>query len=134
MVGYPPGGSVDLIARTIAPELGRRLGQPVVIDNAAGASGTIGTQKVVNAAADGYTLLIGSGSEVSIAKLTNTAIRYDGARDLSPIMLIGTQPMVLVAKATLDAKNMDELVAAARTTPGKYSFASSGNGTPLHLA
>ena len=134
VVGYPPGGSVDLIARTIAPELGRRLGQPVVIDNAAGASGTIGTQKVVAATPDGYTLLLGSGSEISIAKLTNRALRYDGARDLTPIALIGTQPMVLVGKATLEAKTIDELVSAAKRTPGKFSFASSGNGTPLHLA
>ncbi len=134
VVGYPPGGSVDLIARTIAPELGRRLGQPIVIDNAAGASGTIGTQKVVAAAADGYTLLLGSGSEISIAKLTNPAVRYDGARDLSPLALIGTQPMVLVGKAGIEAKNADELVASAKRSPGKYSFASSGTGTPLHLA
>ena len=80
VVGYPPGGSVDLVARTLAPELGRRLGQAIVIDNAASASGTIGTQKVVNAAADGYTLLLGSGSKISIVRLTNPAVRYDGAR------------------------------------------------------
>jgi tripartite-type tricarboxylate transporter receptor subunit TctC len=134
IVGYPPGGSVDLVARTIAPELGRRLGQPVVIENAAGASGTIGTQKVVSATPDGYTLLLGSGSEISIARLTNAAVRYDGARDLSPLVLIGTQPMVLVGKAAIEAKNTDELVAAARRAPGKYSYASSGTGTPLHLA
>jgi tripartite-type tricarboxylate transporter receptor subunit TctC len=134
IVGYPPGGSVDLVARTAAPELGRRLGQAIVIENVAGASGTIGTQKVVSAAADGYTLLLGSGSEVSIARLTNSAVRYDGARDLSPLGLIGTQPMVLVGKASIEAKNAEELLAAARRAPGKYSFASSGTGTPLHLA
>lgn len=134
VVGYPPGGSVDLVARNFAPELGRRLGQAIVIDNAAGASGTIGTQKVVHAAADGYTLLLGSGSEISIARLTNPAVRYDGARDLSPLVLIGTQPMVLVGKATIAAKTTDELVAAAKRSPGKFSFASSGTGTPLHLA
>ena len=134
VVGYPPGGSVDLVARTIAPELGRRLGQPIVIDNAAGASGTIGTQKVVNAAADGYTILLGSGSEISIARLTNSAVRYDGARDLSPLALIGTQPMVLVGKANIAARTTDELVAAAKRSPGTFSFASSGTGTPLHLA
>jgi tripartite-type tricarboxylate transporter receptor subunit TctC len=134
VVGYPPGGSVDFVARTIAPELGRRMGQPIVIDNAAGASGTIGTQKVVNATADGYTLLLGSGSEISIARLTNAAVRYDGVRDLSPLVLIGTQPMVLVGKADIVAKTTDELVAAAKASPGKLSFASAGTGTPLHLA
>jgi tripartite-type tricarboxylate transporter receptor subunit TctC len=125
---------VDFVARTIAPELGRRMGQPIVIDNAAGASGTIGTQKVVNATADGYTLLLGSGSEISIARLTNAAVRYDGVRDLSPLVLIGTQPMVLVGKADIVAKTTDELVAAAKASPGKLSFASAGTGTPLHLA
>ncbi|MDT4806252.1 Tripartite tricarboxylate transporter family receptor [compost metagenome] len=73
VVGYTAGGSVDLVARTIAPELGKRLGQSVVIENLGGAGGTIGASKVVKAEADGYTLLMGSGSEVSIARLTNPA-------------------------------------------------------------
>ncbi|RZT38453.1 Bug family tripartite tricarboxylate transporter substrate binding protein [Cupriavidus agavae] len=134
VVGYTAGGSVDLVARTVAPELGKRLGQSVVIENLGGAGGTIGAQKVVKAEADGYTLLLGSGSEVSIARLTNPAVRYDGEKDLAPITFIGTQPMVLVGKNDLPARNAAELIALARARPGSMSYASSGVGTPLNLA
>jgi len=134
VVGYTAGGSVDLVARTVAPELGKRLGQSVVIENLGGAGGTIGAQKVVKADADGYTLLLGSGSEVSIARLTNPAVRYDGEKDLAPITFVGTQPMVLVGKLQLPAKDAGELMALAKAQPGKLSYASSGIGTPLNLA
>ena len=134
VVGYTAGGSVDLVARTVAPELGKRLGQSVVIENLGGAGGTIGAQKVVKADADGYTLLMGSGSEVSIARLTNPAVRYDGEKDLAPITFVGTQPMVLVGKLQLPAKDAGELMALAKAQPGKLSYASSGVGTPLNLA
>lgn len=134
VVGYTAGGSVDLVARTVAPELGKRLGQTVVIENLGGAGGTIGAQKVVKAEADGYTLLMGSGSEVSIARLTNPAVRYDGEKDLAPITFVGTQPMVLVGKLQLPAKDANELIALAKAKPGALSYASSGVGTPLNLA
>lgn len=134
VVGYTAGGSVDLVARTVAPELSKRLGQSVVIENLGGAGGTIGAGKVVKAEADGYTLLLGSGSEVSIARLTNAAVRYDGEKDLAPVTFVGTQPMVLVGKTALPARTADELIALARSQPGKLSYASSGVGTPLNLA
>ena len=134
VVGYTAGGSVDLVARTVAPELGKRLGQSVVIENLGGAGGTIGAQKVVKADPDGYTLLMGSGSEVSIARLTNPAVRYDGEKDLAPITFVGTKPMVLVGKLQLPAKDAGELMALAKAQPGKLSYASSGVGTPLNLA
>ncbi|QYY31622.1 tripartite tricarboxylate transporter substrate binding protein [Cupriavidus pinatubonensis] len=134
VVGYTAGGSVDLVARTVAPELGKRLGQSVVIENLGGAGGAIGASKVVKAEADGYTLLLGSGSEVSIARLTNPAVRYDGEKDLAPITFVGTQPMVLVGKTALSAKNAAELIELAKAQPGKLSYASSGVGTPLNLA
>lgn len=134
VVGYTAGGSVDLVARSIAPELGKRLGQSVVIENLGGAGGTIGAQKVVKANPDGYTLLLGSGSEVSIARLTNPAVRYDGEKDLAPITFVGTQPMVLVGKLQLPAKDAKALIALAQKQPGQLSYASSGVGTPLNLA
>ncbi len=133
VVGYTPGGSVDLVARSVAEELGKRLGQPVVVENAGGAAGTIGAAKVVRAAPDGYTLLLGSGSEISIAKLTSSSVKYDGQKDLAPIALVGTQAMVLVGANNVAARNTDELIAYARANPDKLSFASSGVGTPLHL-
>ena len=133
IVGYTPGGSVDLVARTVAEELGKRLGQPVVVENAAGAAGTIGAAKAVRAAPDGYTLLLGSGSEISIARLTSPSVKYDGQKDLQPVTLVGTQAMVLVGANNVGAKNTDELLAYAHANPDKLSFASSGVGTPLHL-
>jgi tripartite-type tricarboxylate transporter receptor subunit TctC len=134
IVGYPAGGSTDLAGRTIAAELGKRLGQPFVVENVGGAGGTIGAQKAVSATADGYTLLLGTNSEIAIAKLTNSAIKYDGTKDLLPIGLIGTQPMLLAAKPTLGVKNTDELIALAKKSPGKLTFGTAGVSTPLHLA
>ena len=134
VVGYPAGGSVDLVARIIAEPLGKRLGAQIIVDNVGGAGGAIGAQKVVSAAPDGYTLLLGSGSEISIARIYNAAIKYNGETDLSPIGLIGTTPMVFVAGPKTGVKTVDEALALAKRNPGKLNFASSGIGTPLHVA
>lgn len=134
VVGYPPGGSVDLVARTIADPLSRRLGTPVVVENIGGAGGTIGAQKVVNAAPDGYTLLLGSGSEVSIARLFNPAVKYNGETDLSAIGLVGVTPMVFVTNTQTGIKTMDEALNRAKPGQKQMSFASSGVGTPLHVS
>ena len=134
VVGYPAGGSVDLVARIISEPLGKRLGAQIIVDNVGGAGGTIGAQKVVNAAPDGYTLLLGSGSEVSIARIYNPAVKYNGETDLTGIGLIGVTPMVFVAGPKAGVKNMDEALALAKRNPGKLNFASSGIGTPLHVA
>ena len=134
IVGYPAGGSVDLVARIIAEPLGKRLGGQIIVDNVGGAGGVIGAQKVVNAAPDGYTLLLGSGSEISIARIYNAAIKYNGETDLTAIGLIGVTPMVFVAGPKTGVKTMDEALALARRNPGKLNFASSGIGTPLHVA
>ncbi len=134
IVGYPAGGSVDLVARIVAEPLSRRLGTPVVVENIGGAGGTIGAQKVVNAAPDGHTLLLGSGSEVSIARLFNTAVKYNGETDLAPIGLIGITPMVFVAGPKAGVKTMEEALAKSRREPNRLNFASSGIGTPLHVS
>ena len=134
LVGYPPGGSTDMVARTIGDALGKRLGATVIVENAAGAGGTIAAQKVVNAAPDGYTLLLGSGSEVSIARLFNSAVRYNGETDLSHIGLIGTTPMVLLVGPKAGVKTLDEAITKSKQDPKRYSFASSGVGTPLHIS
>ena len=134
VVGYPAGGSVDLVARVIAEPLGKRLGGQIIIENVGGAGGTIGAQKVVNAAPDGYTLLLGSGSEVSIARIYNAAVKYNGETDLTGIGLIGVTPMAFVAGPKAGVKSMDEALALAKRNPGKFNFASSGVGTPLHVA
>ena len=106
----------------------------MVIDNVGGAGGTIGAQKVVNAAPDGYTLLLGSGSEVSIARLFNSAVKYNGETDLAPIGLIGITPMVFVTNPATGIRTMDEAIDRSRRMPKQLSFASSGVGTPLHVS
>lgn len=134
LVGYPAGGSVDLVARIVAEPLSKRLGQPVVIENVGGAGGTIAAQKAVSAAPDGYTLLLGSGSEITIARLFNTAVKYNGETDLTHIGLVGVTPMVFVAGPRAGVKTLDEALARSKKEPNRLSFASSGIGTPLHMA
>jgi tripartite-type tricarboxylate transporter receptor subunit TctC len=134
VVGYPAGGSVDLVARIIAEPLAKRLGTPVIIENVGGAGGTIGAQKVVSANPDGYTLLLGSGSEVSIARLFNAAVKYNGETDLSPVALIGITPMVFVTNSKTGVKTMEEAIAKSKRERNQLSFASSGIGTPLHVS
>lgn len=134
MVGYQPGGSVDLVARTIAPSLGKRLGQTIVVENAAGAGGTIAGSKVVNAANDGYTLLMGSTSEIGINHLTSKKPLYNPLKDLLPIVLVGSQPMVLTTRRENPINNASEFIANVSQNPGKVMFASPGVGTPLHIA
>ena len=134
IVPFAPGGSSDIIARTIAPELGAKLGQSIVVENHAGAGGVLGMQRAVRATADGYSLLLGSGSEVLINKLINPALQFDGQKDLKPVAFVGTGPMVLVGKKTLPPHNVQELIAYAREDGNRLNFASAGNGTPMHVA
>ena len=134
VVGFPAGGSADMIARTIAEPQGKRLGTPVVIENVSGAGGTIAGQKVVNAAADGYTLFMASGSEVSIARLFNPAVKYNGETDFTHIGLVGDVPLVLVASPKSGLKSAPDALLKARREPGTLSYASSGVGTVLHVA
>ena len=133
VVGYPPGGSTDLMGRLVGAELSTRLGQPVVIENLGGAGGAIGAQKVANAAPDGYTLLVGANNELAIAKLVTKTIKYSPS-NFTPIGLIGSQPMVLVASPKAGAKSANEFTQLVKKHPGKYSYGSSGVGTALHLA
>jgi len=133
VVGYPAGGSTDLSGRTLGAELSRKLGVPVIIENVGGAGGAIGAQKVVNAAPDGYTLLVGASNEIAISRLVSASVKYD-VKDFTPIGLIATQPMVLVASQKSGVKTVDQFMTLAKQNPGKYSFGSSGVGTALHLA
>jgi tripartite-type tricarboxylate transporter receptor subunit TctC len=134
VVPFAPGGSSDNVARTIAPLLGEKLGQAIVVDNASGAGGVLGTQRAVRAAPDGYTILLGSGSEILINKVINPKLAYDGLRDLVPSAFLATGPMVLVGKPGLPPANVPDLIQFARSKPGALSYASAGNGTPMHVA
>ena len=134
LVPYSAGGNVDVLARWIVPDLSRRLGQPVVIENLPGAGGIIGTEKVVRAKPDGYTLLMSVESAVVIAKMVTPAtVRYDGLRDLQPVTLLGAQPLALVGRPGLPARTAGALFKDMKDHPGKYSYATSGVGTSLHL-
>ncbi len=133
VVGYPAGGSTDLTGRTLGDALAKQLGVPVVIENLGGAGGAIGAQKVASAAPDGYTLLVGANNEVAISKLVTKTTKYD-LKDFTPIGLIASQPMVLVASPAAGVNNLDEFIAKVKAAPGKTSYASSGVGTALHLA
>jgi tripartite-type tricarboxylate transporter receptor subunit TctC len=135
IVPYTAGGSVDFIARLIAPRLSARLGQTVVIENLAGAGGAIGVAKAVNAAADGYTLVAGPDSAIAIGKLINpAAFKFDPLKDLAPVGMLNTAPLVVVARPGLPVKTWADFVKLAKAAPGKYNYATSGTGTVLHLA
>jgi tripartite-type tricarboxylate transporter receptor subunit TctC len=135
IVPFTAGGSVDFIARQVATKLGERLNQTVVIDNVAGAGGAIGLQKAVNAAPDGYTLVAGPDSAIAIGKLANpAAYRFDPLKDLVPVGMLNTAPMVLVSRTDLPVKTYADFVKLAKAGPGQYTYATSGVGTVLHLA
>jgi tripartite-type tricarboxylate transporter receptor subunit TctC len=135
IVPYSAGGSVDATTRLVAQKLSDRLKQSVVVENLAGAGGAIGVSKAVAAAPDGYTLVMGADSPIAIARYVNPlAVRYDAMRDLAPIGLVNTAPMVIVARPTLPASTLPEVLKLAREQPGKLSYATSGIGTVLHLA
>ncbi|MEP6722162.1 MAG: tripartite tricarboxylate transporter substrate binding protein [Variovorax sp.] len=133
VVGYPPGGSTDLTGRSIADQLSRRLGVPVVVENASGAGGAIGALKVSRAPPDGYTLLLGANNEIAINKLISPTVKYS-YKDFTPIGLVASQPLVLVAATSTGVKNVDQFLQTVKAKPGRFSFGSAGVGTSLHLA
>ncbi|MBB3177693.1 tripartite tricarboxylate transporter substrate binding protein [Variovorax sp. Sphag1AA] len=135
IVPYSAGGSVDFNARLVATKLGERLKQTIVIENVSGAGGAIGVAKAVNAAPDGYTLVAGPDSVIAIGRLINpSAFKFDPLKDLAPVGMLNTAPMVLVARPGLPVKNFPDFVKLAKASPGKYNYATSGVGTVLQLA
>jgi tripartite-type tricarboxylate transporter receptor subunit TctC len=134
VVAFPPGGGTDIIARSIAQKLSDRLAQQVVVDNRPGAGGNIGTDIVAKAAPDGYTMLMGSAGPLAINASLFASMPFDPVRDLAPVTLAASTPNVLVVHPSLEAATVKELIALARAHPGGINFASSGHGTPAHLA
>jgi tripartite-type tricarboxylate transporter receptor subunit TctC len=132
VVPFPPGGSTDLIARTLQPKLQERLGGSVVVDNRAGATGTIGAGQVARAPADGHTLLVSSLGPFVIAPHLIKA-PYDAIKDLEPITIVVQAPNVLVVPAASPFKTLADVMAHVKATPNKMTFASSGNGSSDHL-
>ena len=131
---YPPGGGIDSTARIIGQALAEQLGQPVIIDNRAGATGRIGTELAARAPADGYTLLLGSSAPNAIIPAASPTVAYDAIKDFAPISLVGRAPYVLVVHPSLPVQSVKELIALARANPGTLTFASSGILGASHLA
>jgi tripartite-type tricarboxylate transporter receptor subunit TctC len=134
VVGFPPGGPSDVLARVIAPKLGELLGQPFVVDNRPGAGGNVAGEFVAHAEPDGYTLLMGNNSILATNASLYARIGFDPIKDFSPISLIGSQANILVVNPNVPAHTMGELIALAKANPGKLNFASSGFGAAAHLA
>ncbi|HXZ46058.1 MAG TPA: tripartite tricarboxylate transporter substrate binding protein [Pseudolabrys sp.] len=135
LVGYAAGGGVDIVARLLQEPMKSALGQPIIIENRAGASGMLATGAVAKAAPDGYTLLACASGEVAINHfLFKERMSYDPVKELVPIALIGIVPCVVVVAASTPVHNPQELIAYAKANPGKLSFSSSGIGNPQQLA
>jgi tripartite-type tricarboxylate transporter receptor subunit TctC len=134
VVPFPAGGALDIVARALAEEMRKPLGQPVIVDNRAGAGGTVGSALVARAAPDGHTLLLGSVATHAIGPGVYRNLTYDALKDFAPITQVTASPLLLASSATLNVKTLAELLAAARAQPGKLNYASTGNGTAVHLA
>lgn len=133
VVSYPPGGTVDAVARVIAPRLSERLRQPVVVDNRAGAGGAIGGEAVAKGNADGYTLLLDASNHAQNPAL-RSKMPFDTLRDLMPVSLLVKVPNVLVVTPSTPYRSVKDLLVQTKVKPGEINFASSGNGSAQHLA
>ncbi|CAN7510955.1 tripartite tricarboxylate transporter substrate binding protein [Rhizobium sp. LjRoot98] len=134
VVPFAAGGSTDVVARIIGQKMADDLGQQVVVENVAGAGGNLGADRVARAETDGYTILMGTVATHALNPLILKTKPYDPEKDFAPVSLLVLVPNVLVVNPELPAKNVAELVALLKAAPEQYSYASSGNGTPLHLS
>lgn len=134
VVPFPAGGALDSVARSLAEEMRKTLSQPVIVENKAGAGGTVGSTSVARATPDGYTILLGSVATHAIAAGLYAKLPYDPIADFAPISQITSGPLVLVASEQFKINSVEELIAAAKRQPGLLNYASTGNGTALHLA
>ena len=134
IVGFPPGGGTDVVARVISAKLQEWYGQAVLVENRPGATGTIGADAVAKSAADGYTLIMGHVNSHGIAPNLFAKLPYDAIKDFAAVAYVGYVPNVLAVHPSVQAKNVKELIALAKAKPGAMNYASSGNGSTQHLA
>lgn len=134
VVPYAPGGNVDISARIVAPPLGEVLGQSVVVDNRPGAGGNLGASLVAKSTPDGYTLLVGSSGPLSVNPVIFKSLPYDSLKDFAPISTVQAVPLVLLASPKSGYNTVAEVIAAAKSRPGKVTMASAGAGTTNHFA
>lgn len=133
IVPFPAGGATDILARALSQKLGEKLGQTIVVDNRPGAGGTIGADAAAKSQADGYTLLLSTSSTHSIGPAINPRIPYNAETDFTPISYVAISPNVVLVPNTSPARTMREFMDHARKNPGRLNYASSGNGTIVHL-
>ncbi len=133
IVPYAPGGDTDIVARLIAPKLSETLGQQVVVDNRPGAGSLIGTEAMLRAPADGYTLGMGTISSLAVLPVTKSNVSYDPVRDIAPIVLVTMVPYVLVVHPSVPARSVIDLVKLAKSRPGELSYGTPGIATGIHL-
>lgn len=134
IIPFPPGGSTDILGRSLAQKLSEAWGQQVLVDNRGGAGGTIGADLAAKAPADGYTLLMGHIGTLAVNVSLYPKLSYDPVRDFAPVSLVALVPNVLVVHPALPVKNVTELIAYAKANPGKLNYSSGGNGSAAHLA
>jgi len=134
VVAYPPGASSDALARSVAQKMSQNLGQPIVVDNRAGASGNIGTEHVAKQAADGYTFMLGTDATHAANMHLTATPSFHPIRDFTPLTLAALNPIVLVVNPAVPARTLRELVDYGRANPDKIAYGSSGSGSPHHLA
>lgn len=134
VVPFPPGGPTDVVGRFVAGKLSETLGQSFVVENRAGAGGTIGSETVAQAPADGYTLLYGSTSTLAMAPSLYRKLGYDPRKSFAPISLVSSGPMLIAVNASVPATTLAQLIALAKDKPGSLNYSSAGNATPPHLA
>ncbi len=134
LVGFPAGGSTDLLARMLQPKLSQALGQPIVVENRPGAGGNIAGEAVAKSAPDGYTLFLGTVASQAINPHLYSRMPYDPIKDFTPVTLAASYPLLLVAHPGAGFRSVAELLQAAKARPGALFFASSGNGSPGHLS
>lgn len=132
--GFPPGGVADIVARVIMPPLAARLGQPVVIDNRAGAGGVIGVNTVAKSPADGYTMGFGVSGALTSSVTLLPKLPYDPTTDIAPVSLVVSNPLVLVVLSSSGIGNLKEFIAAAKAAQGKFNYGTAGAGTAMNLA
>ncbi len=129
---YPPGGTTDILSRLFAQRMD--LGQQIIIEARPGAGGNVGTEQVARATPDGYTLVMGASGPMAINASLFRKLPYDPAKDLTPIVLVASVPLVLVVHPSILVKDVQELITLLKANPDKYTYASAGNGTPQHLS
>jgi len=134
VVPFPPGGPTDAMARILATELTRELGQSVIVDNKAGAGGNIGADAVARATPDGYTIMFGTSGPLAINQSLYKGQKYDARTSFEPVIYVGYLPNILVVRPGLGVNNVQELIAKEKAKPGTLNYASSGNGASSHLA